>query len=220
MHLNLHKTFTTPHGGGGPGSGPVAVKTILEPYLPAPTVERSSEGAYYLNSNRPKSIGRVRAYYGNFGMAVRALAYIQANGAQGLRQTTEDAVLNANYIRERLKDVYDLPYDAPSMHECVFSDRRQAARGVRTGDLAKRLIDYGFHPYTTSFPLIVPGALMIEPTESASKAELDAFIEAMRAIGQEVEEDPERVLKAPHSTRVTRLDETAAARQPILRWKP
>jgi len=220
MHLNLHKTFTTPHGGGGPGSGPVAVKKLLEPYLPAPTIERAREGRYYLDANRPKSIGRVRAYHGNFGMAVRALAYIQANGAEGLRQTSEDAVLNANYIRERLKDMYDLPYDAPSMHECVFSDRRQAARGVRTSDLAKRLIDYGFHPYTTSFPLIVPGALMIEPTESAGKAELDAFIEAMRAIGQEVEEDPERVLKAPHSTRVGRLDETAAARQPLLRWKP
>ncbi|MHB8654389.1 MAG: aminomethyl-transferring glycine dehydrogenase subunit GcvPB [Terriglobia bacterium] len=220
MHLNLHKTFTTPHGGGGPGSGPVAVKQFLEPYLPAPTVEQSSDGKYYLDFNRPKSIGRVRAFYGNFGMAVRALAYIQANGAAGLRQTTLDAVLNANYVRSRLQDVYDLPYNAPSMHECVFSDRRQVARGVRTGDVAKRLIDYGFHPYTTSFPLIVSGALMIEPTESAGKAELDAFIDAMRSIALEVEEDPQFVLKAPYSTRVTRLDETAAARKPVLRWKP
>jgi glycine dehydrogenase subunit 2 len=220
MHLNLHKTFTTPHGGGGPGSGPVAVKKFLEPYLPAPTVEKSEDGTFRLDRQRPKSIGRVRAFYGNFGMAVRALAYILANGAPGLRQTTEDAVLNANYVREQLKDVYDLPYDAPSMHECVFSDRRQAARGVRTGDIAKRLIDYGFHPYTTSFPLIVPGALMIEPTESASKEELDAFIDAMRSIAREVEEDPQFVLKAPCSTRVTRLDETAAARKPVLRWKP
>jgi glycine cleavage system P protein (glycine dehydrogenase) subunit 2 len=220
MHLNLHKTFTTPHGGGGPGSGPVAVKKFLEPFLPAPTVKRDSDGAYRLDHQRPKSIGRVRAFYGNFGMAVRALAYILANGAEGLRQTTEDAVLNANYVREKLKDVFDLPYDAPSLHECVFSDRRQAAKGVRTGDIAKRLIDYGFHPYTTSFPLIVPGALMIEPTESASKEELDAFIDAMRAIAKEIEEDPQYVLKAPHTTRVTRLDETAAARKPVLRWKP
>jgi glycine dehydrogenase subunit 2 len=219
MHLNLHKTFTTPHGGGGPGSGPVAVKKFLEPYLPSPTVEQSEDGNYRLNYDRPKSIGRVRSYYGNFGMAVRALAYILANGPEGLRQTTEDAVLNANYVRSQLKDVYDLPYDAPSMHECVFSDRRQAARGVRTGDIAKRLIDYGFHPYTTAFPLIVPGALMIEPTESASKEELDEFIEALRAIAEEIEEDPEFVLKAPYTTRVSRLDEAAAARKPVLRWK-
>ncbi len=220
MHLNLHKTFTTPHGGGGPGSGPVAVKKFLEPYLPSPTVEQSSDGTYHLNYNRPKSIGRVRAFYGNFGMAVRALAYILANGPEGLRQTTQDAVLNANYVLSRLRDIYELPYDQPCMHECVFSDRRQAARGVGTRDIAKRLIDYGFHPYTTAFPLIVPGALMIEPTESASKAELDAFIEAMRSIAQEIEEDPQYVLKAPHTTRVTRLDEVAAARKPVLRWKP
>jgi glycine dehydrogenase subunit 2 len=219
MHLNLHKTFTTPHGGGGPGSGPVAVRRFLEPYLLSPTVEQSSEGAYRLNHHRPKSIGRVRAFYGNFGMAVRALAYILANGPEGLRQTTEDAVLNANYVMRQLKDVYDLPYNQPCMHECVFSDRRQAARGVRTGDIAKRLIDYGFHPYTTAFPLIVSGAMMIEPTESASKEELDAFIEALRSIAQEIEEDPQFVLKAPYTTRVSRLDEAAAARKPILRWK-
>ncbi len=220
MHLNLHKTFTTPHGGGGPGSGPVAVKKFLEPYLPSPAVEQAPDGTYRLNYDRPKSIGRVRAFLGNFGMAVRALAYILANGPEGLRQTTEDAVLNANYVMSQLRDAYELPYDQPCMHECVFSDRRQSARGVRTGDIAKRLIDYGFHPYTTSFPLIVPGALMIEPTESAAKAELDAFIDAMRAIAREVEENPEFVLKAPHTTRVTRLDEVAAARRPVLRWKP
>jgi glycine dehydrogenase subunit 2 len=220
MHLNLHKTFSTPHGGGGPGSGPVAVKKILEPYLPSPVVEESPEGKFHLNYDRPRSIGRVRAFYGNFGMAVRALAYILANGPEGLRQTTQDAVLNANYIRSRLRDSYDLPYDQACMHECVFSDRRQAAKGVRTGDLAKRLIDYGFHPYTTAFPLIVPGALMIEPTESASKEELDAFVDALRSIAQEVKEDPQFVLKAPHTTRVTRLDEVAAARKPVLRWKP
>jgi len=219
MHLNLHKTFSTPHGGGGPGSGPVAVKRILEPYLPAPVVEEA-DGSWRLNHDRPRSIGRVRAWYGNFGMAVRALAYILAYGPQGLRQATEDAVLNANYVRRRLRDLYELPYDAPSMHECVFSDRRQAARGVHTGDIAKRLIDYGFHPYTVSFPLIVAGAMMIEPTETAGKAELDAFIEALRSIAQEVEEDPEFVLKAPYTTRVSRLDEAAAARKPVLRWKP
>jgi glycine dehydrogenase subunit 2 len=220
MHLNLHKTFSTPHGGGGPGSGPVAVKSVLEPYLPTPVVEKSEDGTYRLDPDRPKSIGRVRAFYGNFGMAVRALAYILANGPEGLRQTTEDAVLNANYVMNQLKDVYELPYDQPCMHECVFSDRRQAARGVRTGDIAKRLIDYGFHPYTTAFPLIVPGALMIEPTESASREELDAFIDALRSVAQEIEEDPEFVLKAPHTTRVSRLDEVAAARKPMLRWKP
>jgi len=220
MHLNLHKTFTTPHGGGGPGSGPVAARKVLEPYLPLPVVEQASDETFYLDYNRPRSIGRVRAFYGNFGMAVRALAYILANGFEGLRQTTQDAVLNANYVMSQLKDFFDLPHDHPCMHECVFSDRRQAARGVRTGDIAKRLIDYGFHPYTTAFPLIVPGALMIEPTESASKEELDSFIDALRSIAEEVEENPEFVLKAPYTTRVTRLDEAGAARKPVLRWKP
>ena len=220
MHLNLHKTFTTPHGGGGPGSGPVAVKKVLEPYLPSPTVVQSPDGTYSLDYDRPKSIGRVRAFYGNFGMVVRALAFIAANGAEGLLQSTQDAVLNANYVMRRLQDVYDLPYNEPCMHECVLSDRRQAARGVHTIDIAKRLIDYGFHPYTTAFPLIVPGAMMIEPTESASKEELDEFIEAMRAVAEEIEEDPEFVLNAPHSTRVSRLDEASAARKPVLRWKP
>jgi glycine cleavage system P protein (glycine dehydrogenase) subunit 2 len=220
MHLNLHKTFSTPHGGGGPGSGPVAVKRALEPFLPLPTVEQAPDGTYRLNYHRPKSIGRVHAFYGNFGMAVRALAYILANGPEGLRQTTEDAVLNANYVMQRLKGAYELPYDQPCMHECVLSDRLQAGRGIRTADIAKRLIDYGFHPYTTAFPLIVSGALMIEPTESAGREELDAFIEALLAIAQEIEEDPNFVLKAPYTTRVTRLDEAAAARKPVLRWKP
>jgi glycine dehydrogenase subunit 2 len=183
-------------------------------------VEEAAEGAVRLNYERPRSVGRVRAFYGNFGMAVRALAYILAYGPEGVRQATEDAVLNANYVKQQIRDAYDLPYDAPSLHECVFSDRRQAVRGVRTGDIAKRLIDYGFHPYTTSFPLIVPGALMIEPTESADKAELDAFIAALRSIAEEVEENPAQVLKAPHSTRVSRLDEAAAARKPVVRWKP
>jgi glycine dehydrogenase subunit 2 len=235
MHLNLHKTFSTPHGGGGPGSGPVACKGHLEPFLPTPVLVRRSKlqtqvpkqgpGATNAESqlaweyDRPKSVGRVRAFYGNTGMFIRALAYILANGPDGLRQTTEDAVLNANYIRKKLEDLYELPYKTPSMHEVVFSDKRQAAKGVKTGDIAKRLIDYGFHPYTVSFPLIVPGALMIEPTESESLEELDLFIDAMRSIAREVEETPEVVKTAPHSTRVSRLDEVQAARKPILRWR-
>jgi glycine dehydrogenase subunit 2 len=220
MHLNLHKTFSTPHGGGGPGSGPVACKKILEPFLPVPVIETGADGMLRLNYERPRSIGRVRAFCGNFGMFVRALAYIMANGPDGLRQTTEDAVLGANYIRKQLSGVYDLPYKAPSMHEVVFSDRLQAAKGPKTGDIGKRLIDYGFHAYTTSFPLIVHGAMMIEPTESESKEELDLFIDAMRSIAQECEETPEIVLSAPNNTRISRLDEVAAARKPMLRWKP
>jgi glycine dehydrogenase subunit 2 len=220
MHLNLHKTFSTPHGGGGPGSGPVAIKKILEPFLPNPVVITKPDGTLGFEYNRPLSVGRVRAFYGNFGMFIRALAYILANGPDGLRQTTEDAVLNANYIRKGLEGAYELPYATPTMHEVVFSDKIQAKKGVKTGDLAKRLIDYGFHPYTVSFPLIVPGALMIEPTESESKEEMDLFIEAMRSIAEEVEEDPQMVLSAPHSTRVSRLDEVGAARKPVLRWKP
>ena len=220
MHLNLHKTFSTPHGGGGPGSGPVAVKAMLEPFLPKPVVVTKSDGTLGFDYNRPQSVGRVRAFYGNFGMFTRALAYIMANGPDGLRQTTEDAVLNANYIRKGLEGAFDLPYSTPSMHEVVFSDKIQAKKGVRTMDIAKRLIDYGFHPYTTAFPLIVPGALMIEPTESEPKEELDLFIEAMRSIAEEVDEDPQTVLNAPYNTRVSRLDEVAAARKPVLRWKP
>jgi glycine dehydrogenase subunit 2 len=229
MHLNLHKTFSTPHGGGGPGSGPVACKAFLEPFLPTPVLKRTKGlGTEGLGTNcklrweydRPNSVGRVRAFYGNVGMFIRALAYILANGPDGLRQTTEDAVLNANYIRTKLEDVYELPYKTASMHEVVFSDKRQAALGVKTGDIAKRLIDYGFHPYTVSFPMIVHGALMIEPTESESLEELDFFIDAMRAIAREVEETPELVKTAPHSTRVSRLDEVQAARKPILRWRP
>ncbi len=220
MHLNLHKTFSTPHGGGGPGSGPVACKAFLEPFLPTPVLVQDKDGAKHWNYDRPHSVGRVRAFYGNVGMFIRALAYILANGPDGLRQTTEDAVLNANYIRAKLEDLYELPYKTPSMHEVVFSDKRQAAKGVKTGDIAKRLIDYGFHPYTVSFPLIVHGALMIEPTESESLEELDLFIEAMRAIAREVDETPELVKTAPHSTRVSRLDEVQAARKPILRWRP
>lgn len=220
MHLNLHKTFSTPHGGGGPGSGPVACKAILEPFLPTPVLVTRANGSLGLAYDRPQSVGRVRAFYGNFGMFVRALAYILANGPDGLRQTTEDAVLNANYLRAKLEGTFDLPYKAPSLHEVVFSDRKQARNGVKTGDMGKRLIDYGFHAYTVSFPLVVPGAMMIEPTESESREELDLLVNALQQIAREAEENPELVQTAPHTTRLARLDETTAARKPILRWKP
>ena len=219
MHLNLHKTFSTPHGGGGPGAGPVAVKAHLTPHLPIPRIEER-DGRLRYNRALPASIGRMRAYCGNFGVLVRALAYILAHGGDGLRNATIDAVLNANYIRKGLEDRYALPYQAPSMHECVFSDDKQSALGVKTGDIAKRLIDYGFHPYTVSFPLVVHGALMIEPTETESKQELDLFIDALRSIADEVENDPELVKSAPHSTRTKRVDETQAARRPVVRWTP
>ena len=219
MHLNLHKTFSTPHGGGGPGAGPVMVKKFLEPFLPVPVIIEEARGGLAFDHKRPQSIGRVRAYCGNFGVLLRALAYTLAYGP-GIRQATEDAVLNANYIRKHLEDCFDLPYNLPSMHEVVFSDARQKKHGVNTMDIAKRLIDYGFHPYTTAFPLIVPGALMIEPTESESRQECDLFIDAMRSIAQEAESNPELVRTAPHSTRVGRLDEVTAARKPVLRWQP
>jgi len=219
MHLNLHKTFSTPHGGGGPGSGPVAVRKHLEPFLPKPRLEHAGD-RWSWNHDRPQSIGRVRAYYGNVGMHIRALAYIMAHGGDGLRNATMDAVLNANYIRKLIEPHYHLPHTAPTMHECVFSDERQAKHGVHTGDIAKRLIDYGFHPYTVSFPLIVHGAMMIEPTETESKAELDLFVDALISIAKEIQENPELVLKAPHNTRTSRVDEVTAARKPILRWKP
>jgi glycine dehydrogenase subunit 2 len=219
MHLNLHKTFSTPHGGGGPGSGAVAVAEVLTPFLPGPRLKRRHD-QWTWNYDLPQSIGRVRAYYGNFGVLIRALAYIMAHGGNGLRQATLDALLNANYLRTLLEPYYELAYKAPSMHECVFSDDRQARKGVRTGDIAKRLIDYGFHPYTVSFPLIVRGALMIEPTETEPKRELDLFADAMISIANEVEENPELVRNAPHSTRTSRVDEVTAARKPVVRWKP
>jgi glycine dehydrogenase subunit 2 len=219
MHLNLHKTFSTPHGGGGPGAGPVAVKKVLEPFLPTPRLKRSGKKLSW-DFKRKHTIGRVKAFYGNFGVLVRALAYILAHGGPGLRNATMDAVLNAVYIRKALEPYYDLPYSQPNMHEVVFSDDRQAKLGVRTGDIAKRLIDYGFHPYTVSFPLIVHGALMIEPTETEGKVEIDQFIEAMISIAKEIETDPQIAKTAPHGTRTSRVDEVTAARKPILRWKP
>ncbi len=219
MHLNLHKTFSTPHGGGGPGAGPVAIKKILEPFLPVPVLVKKADGRLSLDFHRKDSIGKVKAFSGNFGVLVRALAYILAYGP-GIRQATQDAVLNANYIRKQLEGIFDLPYTRPSMHEVVFSDSLQKKNGVNTMDIAKRLIDYGFHPYTTAFPLIVPGAMMIEPTESESKDECDLFIDAMKSIAIEAASTPDLVKTAPHNTRVRRLDEVGAARKPILRWKP
>jgi len=219
MHSNLHKTFSTPHGGGGPGSGPVGVKDFLARFLPVPRVVRGESG-WRWSADFPESIGKVHSFYGNFGMHVRAAAYILANGAAGLREMAEAAVLNANYLRKRLEGVYHLPYASPSLHEVIFSDKHLEKHGVRTLDVAKRLMDYGFHPPTIYFPLIVKGALMIEPTESEGIEDLDAFVDAMLRIAKEAEEDPEMVRSAPHTTPVGRLDEAAAARRPVLRWSP
>jgi glycine dehydrogenase subunit 2 len=218
LHLNLHKTFSTPHGGGGPGSGPIAATAALEPHLPVPVVLREGE-AYRLAVDRPQSIGRVKAFQGNFGMLVRAYAYIRSLGPDGLRAVAENAVLNANYVRARLRETYDVPYDRVNMHEVILSDHRQNTSGVTTLDIAKRLIDYGFHPPTIYFPLIVHGALMIEPTENEGIAELDRFIEAMFAIAAEAETQPEILKEAPLTTRRSRFDEAAAARRPVLRWR-
>jgi glycine dehydrogenase subunit 2 len=219
VHINLHKTFTTPHGGGGPGAGPVGVKSVLAPFLPVPVVVRQGD-EYVLSEDRPGSIGKVRSFYGNFGMLVRAYAYMRRMGSDGLSQVSRDAVLSANYLRASLNDLYDEAFPGPNMHEFVLSGRRQARAGVRTMDIAKRLMDYGFHPPTVYFPLVVSEALMIEPTETENKDTLDGFVEAMRSIAREVEEDPEIVRTAPHSTVVGRLDEARAARSPDLRWRP
>jgi len=217
IHLNLHKTFSTPHGGGGPGSGPVGVRKELEPYLPIPILEED-KGQFSLNFERPKSIGRVRSFYGNFLVVVKALAYILTLGPEGLKEIAEVAVLNSNYIRKSLETEYHLKYATPTLHECVFSDKIQKQHGVTNLDIAKRLIDYDVHPPTMSFPLIVPGALMIEPTETESKRDLDRFISAMKNIAREAKEDPQLCKNAPHNSYVRRLDETSAARNPVLRW--
>ncbi|HLM60901.1 MAG TPA: aminomethyl-transferring glycine dehydrogenase subunit GcvPB, partial [Pyrinomonadaceae bacterium] len=219
IHLNLHKTFSTPHGGGGPGCGPCCCTAELEPFLPTPRIVKNGED-YKLDFNIPESIGRVKAFYGNFGMMVRALAYIYTHGADGLREATEAAVLNARYIGHHLVEAYDKPFESDSMHEVIFSHKKQSRKGVHTLDIAKRLIDYGFHPMTIYFPLIVEGAMLIEPTESVGRADLDAFIDAMKSIAQEAIENPELVIGAPHTTRIGRLDEATAARKPVLRWKP
>src|SRR5262249_36192702 len=204
---------------GGPGAGPVAMKKILEPFKPVPVLVEKDGARLAIDSNRQDSIGKVRAFTGNFGVLVRALAYILAYGP-GVRQATEDAVLNANYIRKKLEGVYDLPYSLPSMHEVVFSDAIQKRNGVSTMDIAKRLIDYGFHPYTPASRVRVPGARRSEPTESESREECDLFVDAMRSIAEEAAKTPDVVKTAPHTTRIRRLNETAAARKPVLRWKP
>jgi glycine dehydrogenase subunit 2 len=217
IHINLHKTFSTPHGGGGPGAGPVAVKKELAPYLPVPVIEKD-RGVYRLNDDRPHSIGKMRAFYGNFGVILKAYAYILSMGPEGLRRASQMAVLNANYLMKGLKDYYYLPYDRPCMHECVFTDRFQEKYHVSTLDIAKRLIDYGYHPPTIYFPLVVKAALMIEPTETESKENLDSFIETMIIIAKEAEEDPNLLRQAPQRVKVRRLDEVLAARKPKLKW--
>ena len=235
MHFNLHKTFSTPHGGGGPGAGPIGVSARLEPYLPSPMptlvdgdaaevlanarAGRSTEGARFaLDDDRPRSIGKVRSCYGNFGMFVRAYTYIRSNGDAGLRTISEDAVLAANYLRVKLHDVYDLPYDRLSKHEVVFSGRRQKREhGVTTLDIAKAILDRGIHPPTIYFPLIVEEALMVEPTETESLETLDRFVEIMREIAEQAASDPAAIKAAPTTTPVGRLDEAAAARRPDLR---
>jgi len=217
IHYNLHKTFSVPHGGGGPGSGPVAVTQQLADFLPTPVVAKMPDGTYSLTAPA-KTIGRVKAFHGQFAALVRAYTYIRMLGADGLREVAENAVLNANYLMAHLKDVYDLPYDRTCKHEFVLSGSRQTKYGVRTLDIAKRLMDFGIHPPTVYFPLIVPEALMIEPTETESKETLDQFIAVMRQIAAEAEQNPDVLHSAPHQTPVGRLDEVRAARQPVLRW--
>lgn len=218
VHLNLHKTFTGPHGGGGPGSGPVGVKADLIPYLPKPVLVKR-DNKYTFDYDRPQSIGRVKPFYGNFGINVRAYTYIRTMGPDGLKAVTEYAVLNANYMMRRLSEAYDLPFDRHCKHEFVLSGKRQKKLGVRTLDIAKRLLDFGYHPPTIYFPLNVEECIMIEPTETESKETLDSFIDAMLQIAKEAEENPEIVQEAPHTTVVSRLDETTAARKPILRYQ-
>jgi glycine dehydrogenase subunit 2 len=219
LHFNLHKTFSTPHGGGGPGAGPVGVKEHLVDYLPVPLITRKGE-RFQFDYDRPKSIGKVRSFFGNFAVLVRAYAYILSMGAEGLKKASLVAILNANYIQAKLKNHYHLPYDLPCMHECVFSDRLQNKYGVTALDIAKRLMDYGFHPPTIYFPLVVHGALMIEPTESEAKETLDQFIEVMVRIAKEAETEPGLLRDAPHKTKVFRVDEVLANRKPVLRWRP
>lgn len=217
VHLNLHKTFTGPHGGGGPGSGPVGVKADLIPFLPSPVLVKEDD-KYTFDYNRPQTIGRVKPFYGNFGINVRAYTYIRSMGPDGLKAVTEYAVLNANYMMRRLEGHFDLPYNRHCKHEFVLSGRRQKKLGVRTLDTAKRLLDFGYHPPTIYFPLNVEEGMMIEPTETESKETLDAFCDAMIQIAKEVEENPEIVQNAPHTTVINRLDETKAARKPVLRY--
>jgi len=217
MHFNLHKTFSTPHGGGGPGAGPVGVTADLIPYLPGPGVEFDGE-TYQIETPKADSVGRMLAFHGNVGVMLRAYAYIRSLGGEGLKHASEMAVLNANYVRARLEGVYDLPYTTRSLHEVIFSDK-DLEGGCHTLDVAKRLIDYGYHPPTIYFPLVVKGAIMIEPTETESQEVLDEFCDAMIAIAGEARDNPDLLLQAPVRSRVRRLDETTAARKPKLRWQ-
>jgi len=219
LHMNLHKTFSTPHGGGGPGAGPVAVKERLREYLPIPRIVKQGD-VFELREDYPRSVGRVRSFFGNFGILLRAYTYIVSLGGDGLEEASRMALLNANYIRKKLEKSYQIAFNEPCMHECIFTDRIQHKNGVSTLDIAKRLLDYGFHPPTIYFPLVVSGALMIEPTETETPETLDAFVDAMLSIAQEAKENPDIVKTAPHSTPVSRLDEARAARKPVLRWEP
>jgi glycine dehydrogenase subunit 2 len=215
LHLNLHKTFSTPHGGGGPGAGPVCVGKHLEPFLPVPRVV-VRDGVFSWSEDFPLSIGKLQAFWGNMGVLIRAYSYILSMGAENLKRVSQLAVLNANYIKARLKGTFHLAYDRPCMHECVFSDQLQQAHKVTTLDIAKRLMDYGFHPPTIYFPLVVPGAIMIEPTETESKENLDLFVDSLKAIAAEARENPDLLRQAPTRCKRRRLDETAAARKPCL----
>jgi glycine dehydrogenase subunit 2 len=218
VHINLHKTFSQPHGGGGPGGGPIAVRKMLEPFLPVPAVVRRDGGTFALDYERPKSIGKVRGYTGPFGVFVRSYAYIRMYGPR-LREMSEVAVLNANYVLARLKEAYDLPFDRLCMHEFVLSARNlKRDHGATALDVAKRLMDYGFHPPTVYFPLIVPEALMIEPTETETKETLDAFCDAMIAIAREAADDVTLLKEAPHDRPVRRLDEVRAAKNPVVKY--
>jgi glycine dehydrogenase subunit 2 len=224
MHFNLHKTFSTPHGGGGPGGGGVACTKELEPFLPLPVIgakhgsESSKVVTYYLDYDRPDSLGKVHSFFGNFGVMIKAYVYIRMMGGQGLRQASENAIINANYIMRSLEGIYDLPFKAHCKHECVFSGLKFREKGVKTLDIAKRLLDYGYHAPTIYFPLIVPEAIMIEPTETESQETLDEFIAAMKKIAQEIETTPELVKSAPNNTPIGRLDDVKAAKEPRLRY--
>ncbi|MBU4484865.1 aminomethyl-transferring glycine dehydrogenase subunit GcvPB [bacterium] len=218
MHFNLHKTFATPHGGGGPGSGPIGVVSKLAPFLPTPYIVKDGD-TFKIDNNRPQSIGPIKTYFGNYGIMVRAYTYIHELGAAGLKLASEMAVLNSTYIKSKLKDDFHLPYGKPTLHECVFSDKIQGQYGIKTLDISKRLMDYGFHPPTIYFPLIVHGSIMIEPTETEDKASCDAFIDAMKAIAEECNSDPETVKSAPHNTFRRRFDEVKAVKEPHLRYK-
>jgi glycine dehydrogenase subunit 2 len=218
-HLNLHKTFSTPHGGGGPGGCAVACREKLQPFLPKPVVTKQGD-RFVLDWDRPETVGKIKGFYGNFGILVRALTYILAFGREGLCQVSRDAVLSANYLKEKLKVAYTLPHTQPCMHEFVLSGNKQKERGVSTNHVAKRMLDFGVHSPTVYFPLVVPEAMMIEPTETESKQTLDRFVEIMMEIDRETKEDPQTVLNAPHNTPVAKLDEALAARKPNLRWQP